>query len=54
LITGLEKYASFAEHANVAKAVDEALCAEKEGFDRTRFRNALLQIAVNNSLSVHS
>jgi hypothetical protein len=49
LIAGLEKYASFAEHANIAKAVDEALCAEKEGFDRARFGNALLQIAVNNS-----
>jgi hypothetical protein len=54
LVAGLEKYASFAEHSNVSKAVDEALRAEKDGFDRARFGNALLQIAVNNSLSVHS
>jgi hypothetical protein len=54
LIAGLEKYASFAEHANIAKAVDEALRAEKEGFDGARFGNALLQIAVNSSFSVHS
>jgi hypothetical protein len=51
LIAGLEKYA---EHANVAEAVDEALRAEKDGFDRARLGNALLQIAVNNSFSVHS
>jgi hypothetical protein len=50
-LAGLEKYA---EHANVAKAVDEALCVEKDGFDRARLGNALLQIAVNNSFSVHS
>ena len=46
---GLEKYASF---ANVAKAVDEALHAEKKGIDPARLGKALLQIAENNSFSV--
>jgi hypothetical protein len=54
LVAGLEKYASFAEHSNVMKAVDEALCVEKEGLDHARLGKALLQIAVNNSFSVHS
>jgi hypothetical protein len=54
LIAGLEQYASFAEHSNVAKAVDDALRAEKEGIDGARVGNALLQIAVNNSFTVPS
>jgi hypothetical protein len=33
LAAGLDKYPSFAEHSNVAKAVDEALHAEKQGID---------------------
>ena len=49
VIAGLEKYGSF---ANVAKAVDEALHAEKEGIDPGRLGKALLQIAENNSFSV--
>jgi hypothetical protein len=54
LITGVGQYASFAEHSNFAKAVDEALFAEKEGIDEARLSNALLQIAVNNPFTVHS
>jgi hypothetical protein len=54
LITGVEQYASFAEHSNFADAVDVALHAEKEGFDRVRLRRALVQIAVNNPFTVHS
>ena len=54
LVAGLEKYASFAEHSNVMKAVDEALCVEKEGLDHARLGKALLQISVNNSFSVQS
>jgi hypothetical protein len=49
IAAGLEKYASF---ANVAKAVDEALHAEKKGIDPARLGKALLQIAENNSFSV--
>ena len=52
LVAGLEKYASFAKHSNLAKAVDEALHAEKEGIDPGRLGKALLQIAANNSFSV--
>jgi hypothetical protein len=54
LVAGLEKYAAFAEHSNVAKAVDEALSAERGGIDPTQLGNALLQIAVNSSFSVDS
>jgi hypothetical protein len=54
LIAILEKGASFAEHSEVTKGVDEALCAEKEGVDRARLGNALLQVAVNNSFNVPS
>jgi hypothetical protein len=52
LVARLEKYASFAKHSNVAKAVDEALHAEKEGIDPAQLGKALLQIAANNSFSV--
>jgi len=54
VVAGLEKYASFAEQSGVAKAVDEALGAEKKGLDGGWLGNALLQIAVNNPFSVES
>jgi hypothetical protein len=53
IITGLEQYASFAKHSNIAKAVDEALCAETEGIDCDRFGNVLFQIVVDNPFTVN-
>jgi hypothetical protein len=54
VLSGLEKYASFAEKSGVAKAVDEALGAEKKGLDPGQLGNALLQIAVNSPFNVES
>jgi hypothetical protein len=53
LIARLEQYASSAECSNIAKAVEDTLCAETEGIDGDRLGKALVQIAISNPFTVH-